>query len=99
MDGKIPGTNFSFSTSSEFDTAVFHDFSKSLLRNEEALENFKTDPVAQLDKLGVSIIDDGGNLISSKELGQIVAKTTDGPPMQNASVSMIVVAVATAIYY
>lgn len=99
MDGKIPGTNFNFSTSKEFDSSSFHDFSKSLLRDENALESFKSDPVAQLDKMGVSITDDDGNLVSSQEMSQMVAENTDGPPMQNASVSMIVVAVATAIYY
>ncbi|MDE4192449.1 hypothetical protein [Phaeobacter gallaeciensis] len=98
MSGQIPGTNLAFSTNDAFDEGNFYDFSKQILRNDDALEDFKSDPVAKLEKLGVIITDGDGNTVGSEQLGTFVASTSDEPPFQNASVAMVVATVVTIAY-
>lgn len=98
MSGKIHGTNLAFSTNEDFDERNFYDFSKQILRNDDALEEFKSDPAAKLEKLGVIITDGEGNTISSQQLGAFVSSNSDEPPFQNASVAMVVATVVTIAY-
>ncbi|WKA26390.1 hypothetical protein [Bradyrhizobium roseum] len=93
----IPGTDIEYSISDKFASAEVKKVTSSILEDDAAFHQFKRDPVKGLSDLGIVVSKEQLDKISPAVLGQIYS-STKGAPIQQASVAMVITAIAACIY-
>lgn len=95
MMKKIPNTNIQYEITEQFDSAQLGASITKLLNDDNEMARFKENPVSALGDMGIQISEDDFDNLSPDDFADIIRNNADGPPMDNASVAMVVATVVT----